>query len=74
MNKAKAVSYHKDGKVLGELVFEDFTPFEAALAVQKDFSLNGLDSEVIGGLREDDEYKVVLCYTGIEVKIFPLFA
>ena len=69
MNKVKAVSYNNNGDRLGELVFEDFTPFEAALAIQKDFSKNGLDTEVEGGPQVDADYNVIVCYTGIEVKV-----
>jgi len=69
MNKARAVSYDTNGDILGEILFEDFTPFEAALAVQKDFSLKGIDTEVVGGPEESADYTVVVCYTGIEVKV-----
>ena len=69
MNKVKAVSYKRDGSMLGELIFEDFTPFEAALTIQKDFSIKGLDTEIVGGIKEDDDYTVIVSYTGIEVKV-----
>ena len=74
MNKVKAVSYSKSGDKLGELVFEDFTPFEAALTIQKDFSRNGLDSEVEGTLKENGEYIIHVSYTGIKVKVFSLLS
>jgi len=69
---SKAISYCNLGTTkLGELTFENSTPFETAITLSKMFSARGIDTKVVGEISDSGKYSLIVCYADIEIKIIP---
>jgi hypothetical protein len=63
-NNVKAISYDSKGNILGELIFENSTTFEAALDIQRSFTSRSIDASVVGGVNVNAERIVNVTFPG----------